>query len=287
MALIALRLLIGWHFFKEGTSKLQGTPYSSGALFQNSKGPLAPLFRRVVWDPYGMARLDRKRTESIWAKYRNSLKASTGDDKTKKEFDRVEAAHRRQLRAFFEEIHSDLGQYRRNVRRLQAYRKDRSRTEVTGLNNQITAIERNILGTGNPWIKQIDEIWTAYEADMRGTQFAATGKKPPRLRRPNRRWYDTQTADSFVPYFDAILGILLVLGLFTRTAAWTAAGFLAMIIASQWPGVPGAIPTYYQAIECVALVTLARTGAGRFGSVDVLLCRLCSRCCRRKEKTQT
>ena len=92
MALIALRLLIGWHLFKEGTSKLQGAPYSSGALFQNSKGPLAPLFRRVVWDPYGMARLDRKRTESIWAKYRNSLKASTGDDKTKKEFDRVEAA---------------------------------------------------------------------------------------------------------------------------------------------------------------------------------------------------
>ncbi len=289
LALIALRLVIGWHFYKEGVTKLQGAPFSSGALFSSAKGPLAHVYRFPVYDPYGEARLDRGRTEGVWATYRDRLtKDAGGAKKASDQFKKIEAAHRRQLRSLFDDIKSDLGQYLQDVKRLQKYRADPARTEVPGLRDQINSIEQQIKKQSTPWLQQIDSIWNDYEADMvRAYAEVTGGKQAPALPRVGRRWYDTKTIDRVIPYFDAAIGVLLMLGLFTRTAAWLGAVFLATIVASQWPGTPGAIPTYYQTIECLALVTLATVGAGRFGAADTLLSYLWRNCCRPKGDQQT
>ena len=283
ISLIALRVIIGWHFYQEGIAKLQGEPFSTGALFQGAKGPLARLYQQPVWDPYGEARLDRGRTESIWAKYRDRLIKSPGIDKqAKQEFQRIEASHRRRLRAFFDEIRADLPEYMHNVKRLKAYQRDPSRQDVPGLRKQVGSIEKKIKQKSTPWLAEIDSIWNDFEADMQRFYLDTTGKSASALSRPARRWYDTKTIDLVVPYFDTILGVLLILGLFTRIAAWSGSIFLATIVASQWPGTPETIPTYYQAIECLALVTVATTGAGRFGALDVIVGRIWSRIRRRK-----
>jgi uncharacterized membrane protein YphA (DoxX/SURF4 family) len=66
------------------------------------------------------------------------------------------------------------------------------------------------------------------------------------------------------------VGILLMIGLLTPLASWAAALFLISVILSQMPGYPGAEPTYYQAIECLACITLACTDAGRYAGLDFL-----------------
>ena len=268
-------MVIGWHFYQEGVTKIQGAPFSSGAVFLGAKGPLADFYRAPIWDPYGMERLDLRKTEAAWSKYVQSIIKDfrvTGDKK--KKLIQLERAHRRQLREFFDEIRPELVEYRNNVRRLMRYRQNRSRQEVASLRGQMAQIEQKIRGEGGPWLAEIDDMWNALESDVQRTMVQLTGKTPPALPRPGRRWYDTETIDRFVPYFDAIVGACLLVGFFTRTAAWIGAAFLAMIVGSQFPGTPDAVPTYYQTIECVALVTLATVGAGRFGSVDALWWRL-------------
>ena len=69
-----------------------------------------------------------------------------------------------------------------------------------------------------------------------------------------------------------------ILGLFTRLTSLAGAGFLAMIIATQWPGAAGAIPAHYQIVEMTGMLVLAAVGAGRFAGLDFLLHALRVRC---------
>ena len=96
--------------------------------------------------------------------------------------------------------------------------------------------------------------------------------------KPARRLLDTETINVIIPYFDTIVGVLLILGLFTRLAALAGAGFLFSIVLTQWPGAPGALPVYYQAIEMLALLVLAATAAGRFAGLDFVVHSLLARC---------
>jgi len=90
---------------------------------------------------------------------------------------------------------------------------------------------------------------------------------------------DTIFIDQIIPTFDLIVGILLILGLFTRITSLAGAGFLAMIVATQWPGAPGAIPAHYQIIEMFGCLVLAAVGAGRFAGLDFLVDCLLKKCC--------
>ncbi len=48
--LIALRLVIGWHFLIEGMDKLQNPSWSAEVYLREAVGPLAPAFRRLAGD---------------------------------------------------------------------------------------------------------------------------------------------------------------------------------------------------------------------------------------------
>ena len=76
-----------------------------------------------------------------------------------------------------------------------------------------------------------------------------------------------------IPWFDTIVGALLIIGLFTRLASLAGAVFLASVIAMQPPWIPGTVPTYYQAIEMFALLVIFATCAGRMGGLDYFFSR--------------
>jgi uncharacterized membrane protein YphA (DoxX/SURF4 family) len=92
-----------------------------------------------------------------------------------------------------------------------------------------------------------------------------------RLAKPARRFYDSETIDSVIPWFDAVLGVLLIAGLFTGPAALVGAAFLFSVALSQWPTAPGAIPSWPQVIEGLGLLVLAASGAGRFAGFDSII----------------
>ena len=80
-----------------------------------------------------------------------------------------------------------------------------------------------------------------------------------------------QCINHIIPWFDLIVGGLLIVGLFTRLASFLGGAFLLSIIATQPPWVPGTESTYLYAIELMALVVIFATLAGRLGGLDFFL----------------
>ena len=51
IAIVALRVLIGWHFLYEGLSKLTNPAWSAAGYLAQSRGPLSGLFRWMAAGP--------------------------------------------------------------------------------------------------------------------------------------------------------------------------------------------------------------------------------------------
>ena len=85
--------------------------------------------------------------------------------------------------------------------------------------------------------------------------------------------------DKFIPWFDLLCGLALLVGFCTPVAAIATAGFLFSVCLTQFPGAAGALPVYYQAIEMFALLVVAFAGGGKYMSFDSVINHFCKRCC--------
>ena len=281
LAIVALRLAIGWHFFREGADKLVSGKFSSAGFMVIAKGPLTPLFHWFVWDLDGRVRLDREGTLEAWNQYREQVVAHFGfDQKQAAKAKDAQKLREQQFTSLLDENAEDIAKYFQGLERRDKYRAEASRTEVASLRDQLTTIEQELTRDRNSWLGKIDAMWTGLENDLNGfatAEQAARGHLA--LGKPGRKLMDTIFIDQIIPTFDLVVGILLILGLFTRITSLAGAGFLAMIVATQWPGAPGAVPAHYQTIEMFGCLVLAAVGAGRFAGLDFLVGCLLRKCC--------
>ncbi len=63
VAIVLLRVLIGWHFLYEGIAKLQAPAWSAAGYLQQARGPFASLFKSLAANP-GM--LDAANQATMW-----------------------------------------------------------------------------------------------------------------------------------------------------------------------------------------------------------------------------
>ena len=307
LAIVALRLAIGCHFFREGAEKLVSGKFTSVGFMKVSKGPLTPLFHWFIWDEDGLARLDGKGTLDIWDQYRERVAAHYGfDEKQAAAAKKLQGFRERQLLSLlydseddidkfidgskykgdvdklFQDLRykEDIDQYFKGLERRDKYRRDAGRSEVASLRGQVDMMEKELGRSLSGWLTKIDAIWKGLEKDLNALATPEqAGKGLLALGKPGRKMMDTLFIDQIIPTFDLLVGILLFIGLFTRITSLAAAGFLAMIVATQWPGAPGAIPAHYQTIEMVGCLVLAAVGAGQFAGLDFLVKCLLRRCC--------
>jgi uncharacterized membrane protein YphA (DoxX/SURF4 family) len=281
LAIVALRLAIGWHFFREGADKLVSGNFSSAGFMVIAKGPLTPLFHWFVWDLDGRVRLDREGTLEAWNQYREQVVAHFGfDEKQAAKAKEAQKLREQQFTWLLDENTEDIAKYFQGLERRDKYRADASRTEVASLRDQLATIEKELTSDRNSWLGKIDAMWKGLENDLNALatpEQAARGTLA--IGRPGRKLMDTIFIDQIIPTFDLVVGILLILGLFTRITSLAGAGFLAMIVATQWPGAPGAVPAHYQTIEMFGCLVLAAVGAGRFAGLDFLVGCLLKKCC--------
>ncbi len=95
-----------------------------------------------------------------------------------------------------------------------------------------------------------------------------------------------EIVDVTMTYGILAIGLLLLLGLFTRTACVAGAAFLLSVVMMQPFWVSEALPTFNQYVEMLALLTLATTPVGRWAGLDFFLTPFVSRiCCSSKGKT--
>jgi hypothetical protein len=289
VALIALRIGIGFHFFKEGTDKLHTPGWTSAGFLGSAKGQFANSFHNMVWDADGLARLDVEETKSLWDHFRERVvRIYAFDEAQTKQAEAIFKRRLNQLETHFVDSDRDIEEYRLGLARRDAYRNQKDRVQVASLSGQLGSIENELKANRSKLVGPIDQIWQGYEAELNALASAdQRGRGPISLDRPGRRTLDSRTIDNIIPYMDLTLGLLLMVGLFTRTAATAAGLFLCSVLVSQWPGTAGAVPVWPQLIEALALFVIAATATGRVAGVDFFIRLVTARCCPAKQGTQS
>ena len=284
---MALRIGAGWHFFNEGSTKLQSGDFSSEGFLSTARGPLAGFFRGLVWDQDGSIRLgydqktravSEKPTAERWNEYRDRVvKRYKLNESARQAAERAMNRRVGQLQWYLESNSEEISRYFLQLERWQAQQQDASRRDVSTLRWQSEKLEQELAKSRRGWLATIESLEADYQADLakiatppppeRGSKTQAT-VKPLKMKHPGRRFYDSKAVDRIIPYFDILVGICLVVGLFTSTAALAGACFLFSVVLTQFPGAVGAAPVYYQAIEALALCLLAALRAGQYAGLD-------------------
>lgn len=274
-AVVALRVGIGLHFYLEGTTKLREQKPFSGQFFGAAKGPLAPVYKGLVWDPDGRERLDPRgaATAAHWKWYSNQIASHFHfDEKQTKAAEKAMEGHLKRMGSFLGSNRDEIEQYFHQLDRRDKNLADDARAQLQSLKAHDARIASDRAQDQGTLLADVDKIWKVVENDMNALatpeQMTRHGRLP--IGKVGQRFGDSETMDAIVPYFDTIIGLLLIIGLFTRVASVAGALFLLSVCASQWPGY-GGIPIYYQFVEMLALLTLAAIGAGQFYGLDYVL----------------
>jgi uncharacterized membrane protein YphA (DoxX/SURF4 family) len=273
LALVALRVAIGWHFYMEGVSKVHSDDFSSQGLLASARGPLADKYQQLIWDHDGRLRLDKAKVTELFTSVAEKAKTHFAmTDQQKKNTERLQKQTLAKLEEVYAGADEEIFKYRQSVERVENMRQSPMWTQVTSLRGQKERIEAERLRDVRPALSSIDAIWKQYERQLNGmvepAQLQAAGYLY--FNRPGEGLMSVSVVDRIVPIFDMSIGILLMLGLLTPLASWAGALFLLGVVLSQMPGYPGTQPTYYQAIEALALVVLATTDAGRYAGLDFI-----------------
>lgn len=282
VVIVVLRLAIGLHFMSEGLDKVRGTkPFSSAGFLGNAKGPLAPLFKGLVADPDGYYKLDAEATLAHWTNYRDRVARHYGFDEDQlKQTENLLGKAEGRLNDFFAENEETLDEYYKQLERRDANAAKPERAGMQTLQTHDARIADDWMKLKGQLLSQVDALWKNVETDFNNVatseQRQAAGGPLP-IGKLSVHGPSSECVDVIIPWFDLIVGVCLILGLFTRTAAVLAGLFLASVCASQWPGYPGAAPIYYQSVEMLALFALAAVGAGKVASIDALLCGCCAK----------
>lgn len=294
-----LRLAVGWHFFKEGSDKIHSGKFSSVGFLSAAKGPFAPAYQGMIYDADGLYRLDADSTLTVWQDFREQAATHYGFDKSQQQqAGEIYARYEKQLRGYLGSNAEDIDEYYKGLERRDNYSgrvpdedpdkaaANRAWQEVPSLRGQLSTIEGDLKKKRDGWLRVIDAMWANYERDINALANPDQRGSELRIVRVGRRTMDSVTVDGYIPYFDLTIGILLVLGLFTRVASCAGAAFLASVLLSQWPWAPDASPIYYQTVELCALLVLAGTAAGRFAGLDFFIHAAMTKCCPPKQETK-
>jgi len=272
LALVALRVGIGWHFYMEGATKVRGNDFSSVGFLTAAKGPLADKFQELIWDHDGTVRLDEEKVLGIFkAGAEDASKHFAFTDDQLKQLKAITKQYSEKLSDVYAEANDDIVKFEKSRDRLEKM-ADSNVYNVSSMRGQKEKIQSELLTSVKPTMTRVEAIWDQYEQRLNAiankTQRASVGTYV--LVKPGQGALTTDAVDKIIPIFDMVIGILLIIGLLTPVASIAAALFLLSVVLSQMPGYPGAAPTYYQAIEALALLVLAGTDAGRYAGLDFL-----------------
>jgi len=277
VALVALRLGIGWHFFKEGAKKFEGEGFTSLGFLQTATGPFADYHKSMIPDRFGLERLDLKRTSRFWEQYVSKSKATYGfDAEQSKQAKQILNRYKVRLKKYFEGNADELSEYKLEVQR---FRKASNQpiSEVPFQSDRLAAKEVELRQKVAPWLAGVKTFSKQLQQEIYDLGTEAQ-KAKGKVSIPDR---GKPKVDGVVKYVVIGVGIMLILGLFSRLACLMGIGFLLTVMSTQPPWVPGANLQffYYQMVEVLAMFTLIAFAAGRYAGLDLIIYGMYQRCC--------
>lgn len=266
VTLCLLRIGIGWHFFQEGAKKFQGNSFTAQYFLEQATGPWSDYFQSWIPDRFGIERLDSSQTIDRWTAYHDRMVKHYQLD-TKKSL-AVLDNQTKQLAWFHAVNREDIEEYLLELSRYQAARDDKLR-DVQFQKDRMAKKGAELKGKVSPWLGTLKKMDTGLEDGLYALVKDNSGGRKYRL---DQSAY-LPVLNTTVKYVVIVVGILLMLGLFTRLACLAGAVFLLSVMATQPPWVDGAQLThfYYQYVEVLALAVVAVLRAGYFGGLDYIL----------------
>src|SRR5882724_2169778 len=165
-AIVLLRVGIGVHFLSEGWTKLEKPKPFSAGFFGNAKGPLAPLYKNLVWDADGLFRLDLETTAAEWDAYRERIVAHYGfDDKQQKAAADTVKRYEGRLKQFLGGKNETIDEYRLWLERRDKNATDKSR-QLASLQAHDARIAGEMRKLYAELVPPIDRVWKDLENDL-------------------------------------------------------------------------------------------------------------------------
>ncbi|MCY2973300.1 MAG: hypothetical protein NTW52_01395 [Planctomycetota bacterium] len=273
LSLVCLRVCVGWHFYMEGVAKVREGGFSSVGFLNAAKGPLAPAFQAMIPDFSGAIRLNKAAMEEAYRKYADQVQIKYGFDEVQQNSltKEVDSAIVR-LDGVYGQWTSQINEYQAGFERVSLMSEDPKRIGVESLRKQRDEVETKWRGLVKPILSDVDKIGKSLQLNAvriaTPEQVSIGGELA--FTPPGAGPVSVSFVDKFIPIFDMSVGILLIIGLLTPVAGIAAGLFLASVVLTQFPGYPGTLPTYYQAIEMMACFVLAFTDSGRYAGLDFI-----------------
>jgi uncharacterized membrane protein YphA (DoxX/SURF4 family) len=308
LLLILLRTAIGWHFLYEGLTKVQSipdvrdsfagralaailppppgkekeNPFSAEGYLRNSTGPLAPYFRGMVPDVNSLGKLETDasgrpaRLKATWADRMARAVAHYGFDAD--QHSRAEEALREADFAadqwfMLADNRDRVNKYMDDLRKVIAVERDPQslafqREAAWKKRREIESARKELVAEVDGWTKALDARWLSIATDAQ----KARGPLPTPIS-------SMDLINLSVIWGTVIVGLLLILGFFSRLSALGAASFLVMFYLSMppWRGLPDnpLAEGHYlivnkNLIEFLACLVLASLPTGLWLGLDAL-----------------
>lgn len=312
VALVALRVGVGWHFFSQGLKKYVDPNYSSETFLRQAKGPLADWYasllptdhdfqehvdqwlKTAVPAPREKADAAKAKPKGLegsplsqwadkvaasWGEYRVRMERRYRFNETQKQqAQKVLDQYRAKLAEAVAEVEAWLKSEPQEAVALARVESDPLAGEVPFAKERVAQQAAKVRPRAAKLLADAKRLESQYQGDLRlvldQEQLAAPALNPETT---TLRKFDT-----FLTYSLLAGGVCLMIGLFTRLAALGCAIFLLTVIGTQPPWVFDALPTYEQGIEFLALLVIATTGAGRWAGLDYFLSCCCRPACETK-----
>ena len=310
--MILLRIAIGWHFLYEGVYKISTTPshrdsfagrilsrllptpydkdkeidppFSAEGYLRNATGPLAPRFRGMLPDVNSLSKLERDpaglptRLKNGWklemARYANHFGFS----------DEQKASAQKELEAATTRI-DDWFLKPDNAFSIKKYYRDLGNVLKVEQSSEALPYERVLAykqrlefdKERRSLVAQVDGFTNALRDSWAKTATKEQAKASGDLYAP---WTQLDVINLTTMWGMVVVGLCLILGLFTPLVALGAAGFLTMFYLSMppWPGLPlgKASEGHYlyvnkNLIEFMACLVVASTPSGLWLGLDAVL----------------
>lgn len=306
LALVLLRLAIGWHFFTAGMEKIERTDdgyhvaFSAAPFLGMAQGPWADTFKSFApnghdWQkllavPHQKKPLTAEEAEAAkqnppykpWAERIKADWQAIADQAaevpglTEDQIAAVKAitkTKQAELDAYFADEVDAIADYRHELWRLDQWRAKPEAGTLPFEQERIAKKAADTAAKAKSWVASVNSFEQSLLADLRNTLTPQQHENTAAVAAMHAATTGPQEEKLNRVNLGATLltlgvGICLLLGLFTRTASIVGALFLVSVIATQPPWIATAEPTINQIVELAGLLVLAGTGAGRWLGLD-------------------
>lgn len=307
LALVLLRLAIGWHFFTAGLEKIDRDSdgrlritFTAAPFLGIAQGPFADSFKALAPSGHDWQKLlavphqkkpltaeEQKalagnppyqswaeRIEADWQAMAEKVADAPGlaQDQIERS-KKIAATKLTELDDYLAGEAAAIADYQHELWRLDQWRAKPEAASLPFEQERIAKKTAETTAKAKGWVAGV----TSLEADMIG-EFRDILDQGQKLHLATADGMTAATTSPEAATLNRVnlgatiltlaVGICLLLGLFTRTASIVGALFLVSVIATQPPWIATSEPTINQTVELAGLLVLAGTGAGRWLGLD-------------------